>query len=1028
MKMISKIQRVVLLLCTWIALAGNAVALAPVNGWWWNPAESGSGYAIERQGNSIFMAAFLYETNGAATWYASLLALQPDGTYKGDLTRYVGGKSLLGPYKAPTSTAVVATATATFPFPNSGTLTIGFADGKPNRTIRIYRFGISNPVFEPSRASFQNGWYWNDQESGTGYFVEVQGNRTFIAKFMYDSAGQPTWYAQSSTLSGANVLSGPLDMYSNGQSLSGTYKAPRVSAGGAGISRFDFSNETNGIMTLPSTVMVPIKRFIFDTKVVSNRAPVPNAGASKTVTVGDTVYLNGTGTDADNDPVTFSWNFLTAPSDSKTGLYNWQTARPNFIADVAGEYRFALIVDDGKVSNANSMVTVTANPKVVTNIPPVANAGPNQTVTVGSTVRLSGSESHDSNGDALSFAWTWVSKPPSSSAFLAGSATASPSFIADVAGIYVIGLTVNDGRADSSQSTLRVNALGAAASGGVNAASGCEYSNTSTGNDPLLAYQWHIKNNNQYFASNNPANGLGLDLCMGSLWANGITGAGIKVNVVDTGLEIAHPDLESRIISRGSYNFLTASTDPTNTDTKGDHGTSVSGLIASSKDNGMGGSGIAPQANLQGYNLLSARQSYSNHSISFGSNNAFSAAYADIFNFSAGSNSSTLSSPFSGFDSILTNLTNLRSGKGAIFVKSAGNAFYEMQDSDPGDPQYCQASGVTCQNVNEDSDNTIYNAIVVTALNADGTKASYSTTGSAIWLSSFAGETGLDSSVISDFSPTDYKPAILTTDQSGCSAGYARSGISANLLDKGNGTGVQNSTCNYTARFSGTSAAAPTISGIVALLLQANPALTWRDVRHILATTARRVNPSQAPITNSDYFGSRFVLVQGWVLNAGNYWYHNWYGFGLVNAAAAVAMAKNYVTGSLGAFLLEKKTAAIGLTTIPYSSTGLTKTFEMVGKALSTVEQAELLLYFGEKFNPPCVQIELTSPKGTKSIILNSDSAHTKASTSGVRFLSNAFYGEPVAGNWTLSFINSCPTAVQTLSSTTAQQLTIRGR
>jgi hypothetical protein len=53
---------------TYLLMISVSCAAAPENGWWWNPTESGSGYAIERQGNSIFMAAFLYETTGAATW------------------------------------------------------------------------------------------------------------------------------------------------------------------------------------------------------------------------------------------------------------------------------------------------------------------------------------------------------------------------------------------------------------------------------------------------------------------------------------------------------------------------------------------------------------------------------------------------------------------------------------------------------------------------------------------------------------------------------------------------------------------------------------------------------------------------------------------------------------------------------------------------------------------------------------------------------------------------------------------------
>jgi subtilisin-like proprotein convertase family protein len=55
------------------------------------------------------------------------------------------------------------------------------------------------------------------------------------------------------------------------------------------------------------------------------------------------------------------------------------------------------------------------------------------------------------------------------------------------------------------------------------------------------------------------------------------------------------------------------------------------------------------------------------------------------------------------------------------------------------------------------------------------------------------------------------------------------------------------------------------------------------------------------------------------------------------------------------------------------------------------------------------------------------DSAHTSASTGGIRLLSNAFYGETAAGTWTLKVINRCASPAQTLSTTTGQKLTIRG-
>ena len=458
----SKIRRIIFILSSWVFLIGNAFAVAPENGWWWNPSESGSGYAIERQGSSIFMAAFLYESSGAATWYATLLTLQPDGTYKGDMTRYVGGKSLLGAYKAPSSTSVVATATATFPKPDSGTMTIAFPNGAPNRTIPISRFAFASPSFEPSKGSFQNGWWWNDQESGTGYFVEVQGDQAFIASFMYDTAGQPTWYASLASLTGTNLLSGALDMYANGQPLGGAYKAPTANSGGAGSMSYSFTSNSVGTMTLPNNGRVSISRFPFDPSALTNHPPVPNAGPNQTVYAGDSVNLNGTATDADGDTLTFAWKFLTAPDGSKAVLAGSTTSKPSFVPDIAGTYRFSLIVDDGKASNGQSVVVITAVTKSVSNIAPVANAGSNQSVTVGASVSLNGNASTDANGDALTYSWFFVTKPSGSSASLSGATSVSPSFTADVAGSYVIGLTVNDGKVSSSQSSVTVTATATA--------------------------------------------------------------------------------------------------------------------------------------------------------------------------------------------------------------------------------------------------------------------------------------------------------------------------------------------------------------------------------------------------------------------------------------------------------------------------------------------------------------------------------------------------------------------------------------
>lgn len=94
----------------------------------------------------------------------------------------------------------------------------------------------------------------------------------------------------------------------------------------------------------------------------------------------------------------------------------------------------------------------------VANAAPVANAGAGQNVTTGTAVTLIGSASSDANGDTLTYAWTLVSKPAGSAAVLAGATSATPTFTADRAGIYVASLIVNDGKVTSASSNVSVTA------------------------------------------------------------------------------------------------------------------------------------------------------------------------------------------------------------------------------------------------------------------------------------------------------------------------------------------------------------------------------------------------------------------------------------------------------------------------------------------------------------------------------------------------------------------------------------------
>lgn len=192
-----------------------------------------------------------------------------------------------------------------------------------------------------------------------------------------------------------------------------------------------------------------------------NAPPVAVVTAPSSVTLGSTVQLSGqSSTDGNGDPLTYRWSLLTKPTtatgataNSAATLSSAVTVNPTFTADVAGLYVVGLMVNDGKVNS--DMVTALVNASAA-NVPPVANAGPEQTVAVAALVTLDGRGSTDANGDTLSYQWTLTTKPNLSTATLTAPTTARPTFTPDLAGFYVATLTVSDGKGGSHVSRVLI--------------------------------------------------------------------------------------------------------------------------------------------------------------------------------------------------------------------------------------------------------------------------------------------------------------------------------------------------------------------------------------------------------------------------------------------------------------------------------------------------------------------------------------------------------------------------------------------
>ena len=565
---------------------------------------------------------------------------------------------------------------------------------------------------------------------------------------------------------------------------------------------------------------------------------------------------------------------------------------------------------------------------------------------------------------------------------------------------------------------------------------------TSALSDPLADEQWHLDNNGSNTAFASDFGVADMDINYTGVPA-GITGDGVRVNVIDSGLEMQHPDLLANILADGSYDFVEDDNDPTNnTDTSGDHGTSVAGIIAAAA-NGIGGVGVASRATLQGFNYLESAYT-SNFVASVGGDDKL--ADTAIFNQSFGLTSSSMQSDSrygsdkldalscfaSGgeFDSTSACTGALRSGLGALYVKSAGNSF-----TNAGDDDWCRIDDInlSCYNTNMDSARTYPYQIVVGALNAYGLKSSYSTAGSSIWLAAPGGEYGMSYEHVyakideqfpnlvgykDSFPAVYWQPAMITTDQVGCERGNSTdevtffSGTDPVTINPLQDDRVLDPNCEYTATFNGTSSAAPVVSGVIALMLEANPNLTWRDVKHILASTARQVDSSIAthsvPLMlcasdcSDDQYtasSSTFLARAAWATNAAGYNYHNWYGFGLANAGAAVAMAQSY-SSELGEWNMTSVDLPSINTDIPDADGSAASIAFTIADDL-VVEAAQLDLQITHHYLG-ALAIVLKSPSGTRSVLLTPYSQYGDEDDFDSTLISNAFYGEPAAGDWTL--------------------------
>jgi Astacin (Peptidase family M12A) len=238
-----------------VDIKAGTVGNTPNTGWWWNKAESGRGFFVERRGSTLFMAGYLYEPDGRPSWFIASGPITGN-VFTGRATTSKNGQTLEGTYVPAQVAADLGPVTLTFT--DASNATMSWPGGTTPLTSFV--FGGGGPGTGTSLG--ESGWWWNETESGRGYSIEMQGSTLFMVAFMYDASGNPVWYLSSGTMQSPIRYSGRLLTVRGGQTLTGPYQAPTGNTDIGSIS-FDFNTADRATMTLPSGKVVALTRFRF---------------------------------------------------------------------------------------------------------------------------------------------------------------------------------------------------------------------------------------------------------------------------------------------------------------------------------------------------------------------------------------------------------------------------------------------------------------------------------------------------------------------------------------------------------------------------------------------------------------------------------------------------------------------------------------------------------------------------------------------------------------------------------------------
>ena len=478
-------------------------------------------------------------------------------------------------------------------------------------------------------------------------------------------------------------------------------------------------------------------------------------------------------------------------------------------------------------------------------------------------------------------------------------------------------------------------------------------------NDPLFSEEWHIRGRGQNGAKK------ASDAKITPVWeqrdysGNLIRGTGVTIGITDTGFQMDHPDLAANNIASLGYDFGTDQVGGNPVYSSDNHGTAVAGVAAARGFNGEGVVGGAPYAS-----LVSQRIDFGNFTDEIeASTYTHGGTSIRIKNNSWGSSAATR---LAELGTLSRAALASAAASGTIIHFSAGNS---LQDQG---------------NVNfMGEQNSIY-TLAVAASNDQARQTDYSTPGASVIITAPSGGDVYGLS-------TSRPQGTSTADRTG-NDGYNTSTSTdeyANL--------------NYTKHFNGTSSACPVVSGVTALLLQANSSLKWRDVKEIYIRSATKNDPS-----DSD-----------WARNGAGFSFNHKYGAGLINASDAVRLAKSW--SNLGTMT----SVSVSLSSLPATirdnnASGLVKYFDTRSLSGLRVEHATLTTDITHPSRGD-LEIQLTSPDGTTSRLAEKHTSYAAdpADYPNWTFSTVHNWGEDSRGLWKLKIADRVSGNTGTLNSAT---------